>query len=286
MSLDIQYVQKTAHTKRYPSPGVWANCPVGDIQKGMRSGIVVFDDFMNLPAQADGAENGDYFAVLKGSVTAIQHLTEPGGVLFFDAVDDSSDASEGYVQFGRDETIALGAITDNATGTSGRNYRTWFEARIQMKSVTALHSMFVGLAEISAGADNVLEDDGTGLVSLDHIGFSVLEVDADALEPTINDGAADNGTIVTADAKTMVADTWVKVGIYYDGTGVYFFVDGVQLTPDSSSNTASDKIGLLPASVDDFPDDVFMSPFFCVKSHDTTEDNLLVDWWKYAQLVT
>lgn len=82
---------------------------------------------------------------------------------------------------------------------------------------------------------------------------------------------------VQADAVALVADTFKKVGMYFDGRVLYFFNDGVQL---SSSKTIPAAAGT------DFPNDVALGLIFgMVNATASTPGSVTLDWMAACQLI-
>lgn len=283
MELFTQY--KGNNSGRGLSPAIWGNCPVEQYRYGM-DGVFVFDDFMNFPALEDwnassavrDVANG-YVAFLDTGCVVKQSAANVGGVIEFDGLDTAEDFALLTVA---DNIGALARITD----TAGENFKFWFETRVKFSAITDAQSAFIGLVEAGGVSDTMMAAAGVGPELVDVIGFQVLEGSGDTVDAIYNEAAGSTVAEVVVDAgcHTLVADTWVKLGLYYDGTAMYWFVNGVKVTPDTAGG-ASDGIGILPAA-SQFPDGDYMAPCWGFRMGDTGDDNLYVDWWAMGHALT
>lgn len=264
-----------ADTTRGPSGSIWHDCPVLEIMEDPGRGVHIFDDFMIFGGYSDAAEVGGYtVTTTNGTVTCAADTNF--GAVWIDAVDADND--ETYIMPG-DETPCLTTFSD----TAGSNYPFWFETRVKY-TFTAAFAGYAGLINPSAAADDLLPDAGTGMVSTDFMGFYALEGTDGAMDASHNNAAADAGTVLKATAHTLVTDTWVKLGLFYNGTAVYWFVNGVVVTPDTATSH-TDGIGQLPSATD-MPDAKDLSVMWAVKAHAATEVNMYIDWWRFASITT
>lgn len=190
--------------------------------------------------------------------------TEECGVMRLTA----SDANEeGSMQFGKLNTYARCCI-DAGYG------RCWFEGRIRTSSVTTGRSAFIfGLAEEGFAASNCVTDAGAAnaIADKDFVGFGVWADAGTEIDAFYHTASA---TAVThkANIGTLAADTWVKLGLYFDGfSQIWFYVDGVRY------GTAALE------SATGFPDGEELSPVFAIKNVQGTSTTYDIDWWAFAQ---
>ena len=122
-------------------------------------------------------------------------------------------------------------------------------------------------------ADGVLVDDTADMATKDLVGFHQVNGDTTTID-TIHDTATGSLTQVKDAAVTIVADTYVKLGMKFNPTTLVltFYKDGVPL---ADTVLASDT---------NFPDGQEMSPIIGVKSMDATPTFLVVDWIRAAWL--
>ena len=123
------------------------------------------------------------------------------------------------------------------THTSGT--RLWFEAEIRTDTIANTKTgIFCGLTQEGlATADALIADAGT-LADKDFVGFHRLEGDGDTLDTVFLKSGGSQQT-VAADAITLVADTWVRIGMYFTPSTVTFFKDGVALAATADATHAS-----------------------------------------------
>jgi len=252
---------------RGPSTGLWAACPVIDYMLDPTKGMVCFNDFHGGYALA----NNQTSTYLEGGVqgftgatagTTIASLTtDPNGVAVLSTTTE-------------DESVGISLLgSKNVAGqfvlTSGK--KSWFEARIKVNSIAdALSGLFCGFAEEGLLAeDGVIGDDGA-LPDKDYIGFLRVEADGDKLA-TVHRKASGAGVVVKADAVTLVADTYIKIGFYCDGTTVTFYVNGTAL---------ADTCALATATV---PTAEEMAFYFVLNGGDGDNATASIDWVRIAR---
>jgi hypothetical protein len=151
--------------------------------------------------------------------------------------------------------------------------KTWFEARVAVTNVTnAKCGTFVGFAEEALLGTATLINADQAIVDKDFVGFVQLVADGDAWQTLYNtEGGAVDGTAVSATADVIVTTVMTKLGIYCDGTTVFFYADGVLL---------ADSVTLATAG---FPDGEEMALYLGTGSVDAADCVLGVDWVRVAQ---
>ncbi len=256
---------------RGPSQAVWENCPVLDFMLDNTQGWVFYDDFIiTAPvlaaAQAVTVQN-NWASCTDG--TAGSTLTP------------QLDAREGEVLLECttiDEDIIMSAL--NARHTTGQvtfeaGKKTWFEARVKVLNVTdAKSAVFCGFAEEGLVVNGTLLDTDQAIVDKDFVCFAQLPADGDAWMTRHNlaSGAAGvNGVAVSATAGVIVTDIYSKLGMYFDGTTLRFYIDGVEL---------ADKALL---SDTDFPVGQEMAFYLALGNVDGADTKCSIDWVKVAQ---
>jgi hypothetical protein len=189
---------------------------------------------------------------------------------------------------------AAGATTDNDELYLGLPYgmcqidtaypqgKILLEMRVKRDVLTdATGSFSLGLAKV---ADLVAAGltDGSGVIEAnwDHISFNNLTADADKVNFTF--GATGQAYVtLLANAATLVADTWIKLGFLYHYADpvscIRMYVDGVQV---GIANTVTQAI----AAGATFPNDVVLTPFFAFIQNGTADTNYpSIDWAACAQ---
>ena len=133
-----------------------------------------------------------------------------------------------------DENLVVGPDFNFDLGAG----RPWaFECRIKQTTATE-QGGGAGLASVNSAADatydvyqaaKVVTDTSTLVTARSMIGFHKHETVAVVNAITKNVGTADaSETVVQATAHTLVDATFVKLGMYSDGTRIRFFVDNVE----------------------------------------------------------
>lgn len=275
---------KSAMQDRMPSPNIWDDCPWNDIVEGRSrdaQGTTFFDDFTHFPlvgTQTTQIAQGFYKVFNTGALTVTQakqvnSINQPGGFITLGTDTDNDSASLA-------QSIPSFALS-GATGTSGK---LWFECRVLLNSIlTNMNGMFVGLAETdlwtlaTAVPFNAGDAINNGAAA---IGFRKGE-DGLGVWDTVTSDRATSFTNVGASATSVLANTWIKLGMVYDPERtsdiVRFYADGVQLatslsaaTLAATTNLKAGLFGLIIASVAD--------------SAGTTALPAM-DWWRIAQLL-
>lgn len=254
----------TADTSRYPSPGIWSALDALSEREGRTVGV--WDDFATFPVTWGTTEgNWSRYKTFGSSGAAGADGDTVGGVLkMTEATDD-----EGM-------TLATTGLPFQIINTGGM---LGFEARIACSTINnAAGGMFVGLADqITYSVGEPITTGGVILTTGNYVGWYRVEADGDQLDAIAQE---DSETLVTvkADAHTLVADTYVKVGFLFEPVKklVTYFVNGVPL---SATKAVSDTAGSA------FPNDVRLGMVFGFTSGATTPSVWSMDWWKCYQAV-
>lgn len=274
----------TDDSDRGHSPAIWSNCPIGSIRENNSIGIhrrVQFgqDGFKtstNVNAAMAYWSNGfNLFGSDGAPVTAYD--ADGGGITV------SSD--------GDNEGLSLQPTI--APLQIGQAYLPmWWEMRMKTSTITdTKHGFFAGLAALLTLSATVPITAAGALADVNLVGFHRLEGDGDALDTVYK---ADGVTQVTvkADAAVLVADTFFKVGMFFDPNPAYdiqdpnrsgaarynlkFYFNGRQL---------ADVKAIPSAAGTDFPNDVRLAPVFgLLNATGSTPGSCTLDWIEYAQL--
>src|SRR5574343_1628223 len=249
-------------TRRKFSPGLWGNCPWSGIRNGIVEGIAFEDDFLAGPIKAAGAVShiGNYncFADTGGSIA---DANAQFGAITLASDDDNEGAS-----------LAVALASLYITKAAGD---MWFEARVKFSTIAnTTIGAFIGLIDSATLSATVpIAADGT-LADENLVGFWRLEGDGDALDTYYKaDGVT--AVAVKADAVTLVADTYVRIGMRFSHeTGkLYFYADGVELADNKTIPNATGT---------DFPADAILRPVFAVlNATGTTPGSSTIDWWAW-----
>ena len=254
-------------TTRGPSPSIWGPYDKANLLQPGRA-IEIFTDFFNLPNIAAGAEasigGGWKGFASTGGTGAVADVV--GGALTL-----SSD--------GDDEGASVGTLHYPFQITNGTYGDLFFEARIKTSTIAdTKHGFFLGMIDSSALSATVPIAAAGTLADENFVGFHRLEGDGDYVDTVYK---ADGVTQVTvkADAKVLVADTWIKLGMRYDAKNyrLTFFADGVAL---------NDYVTITSTAGTDFPNDVRLGLVFAVlNATASTPGSSTIDWIRCAQII-
>jgi hypothetical protein len=279
-------------SSRWLSPAIWSTCPLEQILSGRADGYMDGDDFKNT-----GLEDGDDDTTLPlgydryidtSNTIRFVSVTE---TIYYGALALVTDATD------NDGPVIHRVTTTNAAGsnvsapfvisdTAGSAFPLWFEARLKKSSVTDNQCAFaIGLSQgilDTRAADNGLLTDNTGDIvdSISFIGFRNLHDNGEELDFVYQDGAQTAPTEVIANIASLTADTYFKVGFYFDPQAdgskrITIFYNGM---PQSTYVTATN----IAAST--FPDGDMMGFVAGSKNGEATATTLTLDWWKCVQL--
>jgi hypothetical protein len=270
----IEYKKNlSADTSRGPSPNIWADCPWEDLVENPGLGVTFFDDFMNFPITPPTTEgNWGPYAVFTDTGGTVANVAEQGGAVAFGSDGDNEGASI--------RTVASPFKISQTTG------KFWFEARVKSSTIAdTKHGIFLGLMESTPLTAIVPITAAGALADKNLVGFLRNEGDGDMFDTVYK---ADGVTAVTvqADAVTLVADTYVKIGMVYEQrndpqTGfsyvLSFYANNLKLASYKRIPSAAGT---------DFPNDITMGPVFAVlNATASTPGTSTIDWWRGAQLL-
>lgn len=151
-----------------------------------------------------------------------------------------------------------------------------FEARLKTNSVTADDiGFFLGLLAGQELTGDLIADNGAALIDSNALGFQSFHADSTGVD-AVYVAVGETPIIHDADVKTMVINTYFTLGMYYDGTDIQIYVDGV--------NTADPILAAdIIAGGDDFPEDAVMVATLATKNGAAEDDVVIYDWVRFAQ---
>ena len=246
--------------------------------------MLVWDDFQTAPVHASAAASGGYYTYQDTGVT-IQGATGPPnlgsadnkaelGVL--EVAGNDADNDEGHTQFGYGGPFRIG----NSASNTGK---VLFEARIKKASVADNGvGIFIGLGTGPVATNYLVDDTAELIATKGFIGFQGLNDDGNQLD-VVYQAASQTKQTVLANAVTLTADEYVKVGFRYDPTmidaakKIQFYADGVLLDADVSTTN-------IDAAT--FPEDEALVPMMLTKVGTAAESKVQLDWVCAAQFVT
>lgn len=282
------YVTYGPGSHRGLSGNLWGNCPMLDPIASQSaspddpSGFFVFDNFLSCSYIFDAdlsstigylmGDAGGYTTYQDSSTTIATLSTTAGGVL--ELATPATDNTEVWAQFGS-LTSVLGSL-DNTAGNAG-NKKTWFECRINTDQI-ASGNIFAGLAQQGAGTADFLTD-SNAFADVDYIGFSSVHGTPTALDFGYNKASGTDQVLISG-AHTLVADTFVKCGFFFDPTAPASKRCKVFINNTEQSTYLT---GTLMDDSTNFPGGEEMTFLFGAKAGTTTAKKHRCDWWAFAQ---
>lgn len=245
--------------------------------------LLLFDDFAAPTNHASASASGGYYTYQDTGVTIGGYDGPPDlgsaankaeqGVLRI--THDGTDEDEGHVQFGHGGAFVI----DNGSGNTGK---LMFEARVKKSNITDDRvSQFIGLGTGPVAADYMVDATGALIATKGFIGFLNDQDDGDQWD-TAYQALSQAFTELQANAATIVAATYQKLGFLYDPTQldatkkIRFFVDGVEL------NTGVSTTNIDAAT---FPEGEALAPIFLTKISTANAITVDIDWICCAQYV-
>jgi len=250
------------------SPSLWGKIGLDEfLLAGNNEGLAKFDDFYDgVTFATTVAQNGfvtyqDTGVTIKGLTTSYTGELQIAG--------NDADNDEGSIQ-GPGGGVCPAAIIST---TAGSEYETMFEARVKKASIADdACAIFCGLATIGGASADILADD-TGALKAAHsfVGFQTLHAAGEVLVAQYQK-TGETAVSVAATAATLVADTYVKLGLHFDGDHTLrYYVDGeIVGTVDVAAATV-------------FPEDIALAPLLATKVGAAAESKVTMDWMCIAR---
>jgi hypothetical protein len=264
----------TADTSSGPSDSIWGTCPTSEILANPGRGYHVFERFLQPPVLVTPTitSEANYGAGLKafgqtgGTIlsTAGASTGRGGGlVLLTDGTDNDA------------VTIAQIALPFQIIQGGGD---VFLEARWKVKTIAAnAQGIFCGLIEQQTLTGTVPIADAGTMADANFVGFLKNEAAA-----TVNATYKANGVtavVIKSSAATLVADTYLKTGFYYNDTAkiLRMYCNGLQVGSDYTLATAAGT---------DFPNDVPLGFCLAMKngSGASANDTCTLNWYRAAQV--
>lgn len=240
------------------SPSIWKDFPWQECMYQPSRFIHIFDDFVAGRA-ADASPNGTWELV---GTNADLDITEDEytGVLLFEGSGADNDSS----------FLRSAAVYDL---TMNNRKRMWFEIRLKVPVENADTTLLAGLMEPVGCTAEAVADDGASIIDEDFIGFSAITnaTNMGDIRAIYNQGGS-GSTVVISSLHSPVSDTYVKLGMRFDGKKtVTFYADGV-----ANGTTLN---------VDDLTGNSLTNPLavlFGFKACAAAAQGLEVDWVRFA----
>jgi hypothetical protein len=282
---------KTELTDRWLSPALWSDFPFAEIAAGSCDAYVDGDDFkwMTVEDGNDDAtlpmgyqryiDTGNTIRLAAATATNYFGTVE----LITDATDNDGPVMHRVVGTNAASSVLAPFFIGN---TAGSSFPLWFEARLKKSSITDNQCAFaiglIGGIHTAVAADNGLLTDNTGDIvdSVSFIGFRTLHDNGEELDFVYQDSAQTAPTEVIANIDALTADTYFKVGFYYNPNAVnsrkitIYYNNAQQGTYVTNTNIDTST----------FPENDMMGFVVGSKNGEATATTLTVDWWRCAQV--
>lgn len=222
----------TTNTRRL-SGGVWGRFPFADVSSDKTAAYFKMEDFLGAAPEDALSSGGNIIGdaglwtavtTASGTEMAISSAIEGGAIVVSGHTDDND---ENYLGFG----AASGGPIDVTVG--GQPF--WFEACLKHSALT--NSFFIGLLKGADVAAATLTDD-TGVVKdTDYIGFGANYTDGKTTLYCRTKKTSTTAVTPSSNCGTITADTYYRVGLYYDGTVLRFYVNGLEVASRTLTTT-------------------------------------------------
>lgn len=267
MAQTVQFLSFNSYTGL--SPKLWQNFPLASVQQDRNRGFWAMIDGRSVGPNA--STSGGTVSEANGPLTTF--LSQGGAI----ANADTSSVGSGIKcsSDGDNEGVVLAQLwTPFKIAYQGRPFI--FEARVKSDTIAdTKHGIFVGLVEAITPSATVPITAAGAIADQNIVGFHRLEGDGDQFD-TIYKANGVTQVSVQQDAVTIVADTWVKLGMYFDGTTLKFYKNGDVL---STTKTIPSGAGT------DFPNDVNLGLVFSMLNATASSPGAAyLDWMIAAQL--
>jgi len=196
-------------TDRRPSPGLWQHCSQPDDPDNW---VGFFEDFISNDETAGTGPNLSLVIANGGDI--VHDPTQLGGVVRLATAGDTDD--EATLVTGDN----IGAFCEFTVGL-----KAFYEVRFAV-DLLVYHSFFFGFAEEALGGAMFTTSDA--LEDKDYVGWQILTADGDVAEPCYNT-ASGTAVVVKADAVTLVAEEYLKLGIGFWDDRTTWFYNGVAI---------------------------------------------------------
>lgn len=258
---------------RRPTPAIWKDFEWALTNGRPGEGFVHHEDFAVGPAFADNTTG-----VWTGNLPWRYFTSDSSGVATFSTAD--SESAIVVTSDGDNEGFVLSMAAAPLRITSGSGRKVAFEARVKSSTITdTKHGFFLGLFEpLVPTASSHIQASGA-MADENFIGFHRLEGDGDKLDVVWKADTVTQQTAIGADAITLVADTYVKVGFVFDGaTTIRFYYNETDLG-------SSVRIGETQLEASAFPSDINLSMAFAlINATATTPGSSTLDWMRCGMM--
>lgn len=227
---------KVAADIRGSSKAIWRSCPWFELTHGVKDGFAYFDDMLGSNTQAANVAAAattlvdpwcGFTGATAGSTITAAVPTDTG--IAGDAV-GAIELNCTTTQEGAVIGLHTALNTSVPIGAPIATNRIWMEARVKISTiVTQEIAFFLGLlpaAKVATPVSTVFATAGSVMAAIDHVGFMKIAAGTTAIKTVHGNGTA---TVLSATAGVIAADTYTKLGLYWDGAKFRFYQDGALL---------------------------------------------------------
>jgi len=251
-----------------PAEGFWAKCPTLQVDPAL-SAYSLFDDFMELNrGPITNRWQMDSVGIASTANLGSSATYGLGGVVVLDA---GISAKNDYVNLKAvDVDAPLGAF--KITAASGK--KLWYAMKFKLTAVT-YDCICFGLLDGTTTKPFADDTGAESTVVVDGLYFRTLSGVLGAGGSVLDFARARNTAaegVIKAGIATLVADTWITAGFFFDGvSAVIPYINGVQQPYPTAVNVAT------------FPYDVGLTPYIGILASENASKKLVVDWVKVVQ---
>jgi len=257
---EVETVTSSSRTAvQLPTADIWDNFNLKELRENPFAGSLYEADFRrNSDFAMDSFIDATYAATAAGKTPT-------------EGIYPGSEAVGDLVLFSTTDNQAAEMQVPCPIVVSGG--KKWgFECRVKVSEVTAAQNNFFGLMVAALSAGNKISDTGV-LADVGALGFQKKEGDPDIID-FVYDENSQTQNEHDPDYATLVLGTYVTLGMYFNGTTIQGYLDGVL------TGTAISAVDIAAA---DFPTGAVMVPTLAVKAGDAADYTTNIDWIRVAQ---
>lgn len=243
----------------------WADCPLSAMLIDPAAGYSVQDNFADVglsPTITTIISGQGRYLLFGGAGSTIIPDAALGGGLMLTLTDDDQATSITTKQTPFQITSGAGSL--------------WFEARVKTTTITTnQQAFFVGLMDATPQTAIVPLTAAGALADINLVGFHRPEANTTAFDTSYKANTV-TAVEVNSDVGTLVAGTYVKLGMKFDTTNnvLSFYIDGAL---QAAGKTIPNATGT------DFPADVLLAPVLAILAKTDDAETFTIDWYKCAQ---
>lgn len=257
-STDVTARSRT--TVQLPTAAIWDNIDLTALRANPMKGSLYETDFTH----GEGHPMNSYISATYAASAEGKSLTE-----YLYVADAAIGALANFIT--TDNQVVEWQVPCPITVSGGNQWG--FEARFKVSLVTDTKAkMAFGLMNPQIMSGDILTDAGA-IIDGGFLGLHWKEADGDKFD-FVYDEASQTQNEHDDDYITPVANTYVTFGMYFNGTTIQGYVDGV------ATGTAISAVDIAAA---DFPTAAVLVPTFALKGAAADDVTVTIDWIRVAQ---